>query len=160
MFAEQYTQPSAENNYCGEHAELLLSSFYRLTNKQLIDPSLSQVERYRLLNEAPFCVVSHDTAEVPVFNYGNKIALHMFELSWPEFTQLESRKSAEPSVQSERERLLNRVAEYGFIDDYKGVRISSTGQRFFVEKAIVWNLVDGLGVFRGQAAVLYEWTVL
>ena len=32
-----------------------------------------------------------------------------------------------------------------FIDDYTGVRISASGRRFRIDKAVVWNLVDQEG---------------
>jgi hypothetical protein len=152
--------PCSENNYVGQHAELILSSFFRVTGKNLVDPELSDNDRYRNLYEAGFCVVSHNTDSDPVFNYGNKTALELFEMDWDDFTKLPSRQSAEQQVREERERLLSQVAEKGFIDDYKGVRISSTGKRFLVENAIVWNLIDEKGDYRGQAAVLYEWSEL
>ena len=152
--------PSAENNYLSQHAELILSSFSRITGKNLIDTELSDDERYRLLFEAKFCVVSHGTEADPVFNYGNKAALELFEMQWEAFTNLPSRLSAEPQIREERERLLSQVEEKGFIDDYKGVRISASGKRFLVENAVVWNLIDNDGNHCGQAAVLFEWSQL
>jgi hypothetical protein len=153
-------EPCPENDFLGNHAELILSSLFRLTGRNLVDPGLMDKERYRQLFEAPFCVVSHNTDEDPVFNYANKTALKRFEMSWGEFTRMPSRLSAEQAVRADRERLLARVTQFGFIDDYKGVRVSSSGKRFLVEDSIVWNLTDGSGVYRGQAAVLYKWSEL
>ncbi len=151
-------EPSAANNYLGDHAELILSSLLRMTGRIMVDPELSGMERYRALFEAPFCVLSHNTDADPVFNYGNQAALDLFEMTWSDFTKLPSRLSAEQQVREERERLLERVAQFGFIDDYKGVRVSSSGKRFLVEDAIVWNLIDEAGTHHGQAAVLFKWT--
>jgi pimeloyl-ACP methyl ester carboxylesterase len=156
----QENQPCKENDYFGSHAKLILSSFLRATGKNLIDNKLPEKERFRLLFEAPFCVVSHNTEDDPVFNYGNKTALELFEMNWEDFTNLPSRHSAEPQVREEREKLLARVTQNGFIDDYQGVRISSSGRRFMVEDSIVWNMIDESGVYRGQAAVLYKWSWL
>ena len=153
-------EPSPENDYLGEHAELVLSSLFRMTGRHLVDPEQDAKERYRLLFEAPFCVVSHNTEADPVFNYGNKTALKLFEMSWQDFTALPSRFSAEQQNREERQRLLARVTEHGFIEDYRGVRISSSGRRFLVEDSIVWNMVDENGAYRGQAAVLYKWSEL
>jgi hypothetical protein len=151
-------EPCADNNYLGEHAELILSSFFRMTGRNLIDPELSDKDRYRLLFEAPFCVVSHNTEVDPVFNYGNKVALKLFEMQWDDFTNLPSRLSAERRTREAREALLERVAQHGFIEDYKGERVSSSGKRFFVEDAVVWNLMDENGVYCGQAAALFKWS--
>jgi hypothetical protein len=117
--------PCAENDYLGHHAELILSSFSRIVGKHLVDPDLPDNDRYCALFEAEFCVVSHSTEDDPVFNYGNKSALELFESKWQDFTRLPSRHSAEPQIRAERDRLLDSVAKNGFIDDYKGVRVSA-----------------------------------
>lgn len=155
---QQISEPCPDNDYLGEHAELILSSLFRMTGRNLVDPELSDKDRYRLLFEAPFCVVSHNIEADPIFNYGNKVALELFELKWDAFTRLPSRLSAEQQIREEREKLLARVSEYGFIEDYKGVRVSSSGKRFLIEDSIVWNMMDENGAYRGQAAVLYKWS--
>ena len=114
----------------------------------------------RALNEAPFGIVSHGTENDPVFNYANRTALSLFEMNWETFTQLPSHKSAEPVNREERQRLLDQVSKKGYIDHYQGVRISSTGKRFRIEDAIVWNLIDSMGVYRGQAALFRRWLML
>lgn len=157
---KETSKPGPENDYLREHAEMILSSLFRMTGRDLVDPAVSDKDRYRLLFEAPFGVVSHNTDTDPVFNYGNKVALELFEMKWIDFINLPSRLSAEQQNREERQQLLARVTEYGFIEDYKGVRISSSGKRFLVEDAIVWNMVDESGTYRGQAAVLYRWSRL
>lgn len=136
-----------------DQVRLIISSFSRLLGRDLIDPN-------QTLFNAPFAVLSHGTESDPVFNYGNQTALDLFEVEWDDFVKLPSRFSAEEQNRDERERLLARVTEFGYIDDYRGVRISSTGKRFLVEDAIVWNMIDEQGVYRGQAAVLYKWSTL
>lgn len=152
-------EPCSGNHYQAKHADLMLSSFLRLTGKPLLDPTLTDNARFQALYHAPFAVVSHNTDSDPIFNYGNKTAQALFEMNWQDFTKLPSRFSAEPQIQSERDRLLARVTQYGFIDNYQGVRISATGKRFFVSNAIVWNLLDERNVYGGQAAVLYQWSI-
>ena len=56
--------------------------------------------------------------------------------------------------------MLAQAAARGFIDDYRGVRISAKGRRFLVRQALVWNVVDEAGRRRGQAATFSEWTHL
>lgn len=154
--------PRLENNYSGRQAELILSSFESVVGKKMIDIGVndSELDHYRALYEAPFCVLSHGTEKDPIFNYGNRLALKLFEFDWDGFTALPSRFSAESQVQEERERLLKKVTENGFIDDYQGVRVSSSGKRFLVQNAVVWNLFDKNDVYQGQAAILYKWTEL
>ena len=149
--------PCEENNFLGHHAQLLISSYYHLLGAQLISVDGPRKNPFRALYEAPFAVVSHGTESDPVFNYANRSALRLFEMSWEDFTRLPSRKSAEPVNRAERQSLLDRVSRHGFIDNYRGVRISSSGKRFRIENAIVWNLVDDRGIHRGQAACFHRW---
>ena len=153
-------EPARENGFLCEHAELLISSYRRLTGKDLVIPQRYPEDAYRALYEAPYGVVSHDTSEDPIFNYANRTAQRVFAMDWQAFTRLPSRKSAEPVNRAERGRILARVTKEGFIDDYRGVRISAAGTRFRIENATVWNVVDDKGKYRGQAAVFYTWTEL
>ncbi|HRF30778.1 MAG TPA: MEKHLA domain-containing protein, partial [Azonexus sp.] len=110
--------------------------------------------------QAPRVIVAHGTEADPVFFYGNRLALHTFDMDFASFTRLPSRYSAEPLARKERARLLERVSRDGFIDDYAGVRISASGKRFRIERAVVWNLVDRAGGHHGQAATFSHWQPL
>jgi len=135
------------------HLELLMRSYARLLGKPL-------AESPQAIVDASFVVVSHGTEDDPIFNFGNQAALNLFELEFETFTQLPSRKSAESLERAARQRLLDRVTRFGFIDDYEGIRISSTGKRFLVRNAVVWNVNDDDGNYCGQAATFSEWTFL
>lgn len=143
-----------------EHGQLLLDSFARLLGRELIPRDGSAAEQAERLFQAPFVVVSHGTEADPVLNYGNVAALALWEMTWDELTRTPSRLTAEPVHRDERARLLARTREHGFVDDYSGIRISKTGQRFRIEQAIVWNLTDKVGGHRGQAATFNRWTDL
>lgn len=149
-------KPSRENNFKAEQAERLLSSFERLTGKFLIPEDTPSDERAKALYDAEYPVLSHNSNEDPLLNYSNAKGMEQFEISWEELAILPSRYTAEPQTQEERNRLLKAVTENGFIDDYQGVRISAKGNRFMVEDAIVWNVIDEDGVYWGQGAILYK----
>ena len=70
---------------------------------------------------------------------------------------LPSRVSAEPVHQAEREQLLATVARQGYIDNYRGVRVTKRGRRFLIEQATVWNLLDENAGHCGQAAMFSDW---
>ena len=89
--------------------------------------------------------------------YGNAKALALWEMSLATLTSSPSRLTAEPVAREERQRLLDTVKAKGFIDDYRGVRISSTGKRLEILQAVVWEVYDAQGVRRGQAATFSEW---
>ena len=134
---------------------LLVSSYRRLTGRCLIDAH--DPDPWQACWTAPRVIVAHGTQADPVFFYGNQRALACFELDFASFTRLPSRYSAEPLLREERDALLARVHQRGFIDDYAGVRISASGRRFRIEQAVVWDLLDEQGERHGQAATFERW---
>ena len=86
-------------------------------------------------------------------------ALDLFEMTWDNFIKLLSRYSAEIDSQEERDRILQRVSEDGYIDDYAGVRISGKGRRFQITNVVVWNVFDE-DRYCGQAALIRDWVFL
>lgn len=155
-----FPAPDEGNGFLADHASLLTASYRHWTGRDLVDPGLSSVAQARALYQAPFVAASHGTEADPVFNYGNRAALALFEATWETFTALPSRLSAEPVARAERERLLARVHAHGFIDDYSGVRISTRGRRFRIARATVWNVIDAAGAPRGQAVMFCDWEYL
>lgn len=160
MAASARPAPSADNDFLVEHALRLIESYRRATGREMVDSGGTSAEQARALFEAPYVVASHGTEADPVFNYGNRSALVLFEMTWEQFTAMPSRLSAEPVAQEERARLLARVASAGFIDDYQGVRIARSGRRFMIQRATVWNVVNGEGTPCGQAVTFREWRYL
>lgn len=140
--------------------ELICDSYFQLLRVHLIEPSLRGEALVRAIWEAPFVVVSHDTQSDPKFNFGNQSALELWEMDQKEFVGLKSRYSAEEEHREERARLLQQVSERGFFADYRGVRLSKSGRRFRIERALVFNLTDARGAPQGQAATFREWTYL
>jgi hypothetical protein len=140
-----------------DHVALLCSSFEKLIGKELVPSNLSTVEAAHFLFDAPFAVISHNSDADPLFNYANRKAMQLFEMVWPEMIGLPSRMSVEPANRDERARLLQRVTDRGYIDNYSGIRISSSGRRFKISDATVWNLTNEQGEYAGQAAMFDRW---
>lgn len=140
------------------HAECLLRSFRHFTGNPLLSNPLGGPELARALFEAPFALVSHGTEPDPILNYGNATALALWEMPWETFTRTPSRLTAEAPLREERARLLAQVTANGFIDDYSGIRISASGTRFRIHRAVVWNLLNLTGQPCGQAACFSNWT--
>lgn len=152
-----FPEPDEGNGYLGGHVTALLRSYRALTGKHLILPTDDQA---RLAYEAPFVLLSHDGAGDPLLTYGNLAAQKLFAMDWRKLVGTPSRETAEAPERAEREELLRRVAENGFIDDYSGVRIAADGRRFTIRNASVWNVSDAQGSRIGQAAVFAEWEPL
>jgi len=138
----------------------LLDSFHHWTGRELIGRSGSMEDRAHALFEAPFVVVSHGTDPDPILNYGNQAALDLWEMGWEQFTQTPSRHTAQPLNQEERAAMLRIAGQQGYFEGYRGVRIASTGRRFLVEDATVWNVLDPSGRCIGQAATFGHWSFL
>ncbi|MBK9161596.1 MAG: MEKHLA domain-containing protein [Nitrosomonadales bacterium] len=133
---------------------LIAESYRRLTGQPLLEVVPQEDVALRAaMWEAPFAIVAHGTEDDPVFFYGNRLALQLFEMGFEEFSKLPSRLSAEPLAQEAREELLEQVTRQGFVAGYSGVRIAKSGRRFAISDCTVWNLTDEAGVRHGQAAV-------
>lgn len=133
---------------------LIVESYQRLTGKPLIPAVPSDTDELRsALWEAPRAIVAHGTEADPIFFYGNRLALQLFEMSEVEFARLPSRLSAEPMAQEARVKLLEKVTQQGYVDNYSGMRIAKSGRRFMITDTTVWNLLDETGIYHGQAAV-------
>jgi hypothetical protein len=143
-------------------SELLLDSYERLLGRSLLPYEGTALERGQRLYEVPFVVVSHGTEANPIFNYGNRTALDLWGLTWEELVCFPSRATVgEDNLSAEeREAMLLQVREQGYIENYRGIRVSKTGRRFSIETAIVWNVLDRSGIYRGQAATFANWTFL
>jgi len=136
---------------------LLCRSYRHWTGLRLIDADPASPEAVEELWSAPFAVVSHDTQDDPVFNYANRQALILFGMRQEEMLGLPSRFSAESVTREERAGLLDRVSRQGYVDDYSGIRIAKGGLRFIIRNAVVWNVMDEQGGYKGQAALIRDW---
>ena len=136
--------PAASNLWHHEWLRLLDSSLRKCSGTAILPaPDASPAQCSTVASSDDLVVVSHDGAEDPVFNYASKAALDLWEMDWETFTSTPSRFSAEPDEREARAELLRRVTEDGYVDDYCGVRISSSGKRFEVRDAYVWNVYQG-----------------
>jgi hypothetical protein len=143
-----------------DFTQILLDSYEHWLHKPLIDRTGSPADQSRRAFEAPFVTVAHNTEADPILCYANRVALNLWQMDLATLTRTPSRLTAEPVHRDERARLLDRTTRHGYVDDYCGIRISSTGQRFEIHQAIVWNLIDPTGRPAGQAATFAHWTFL
>ncbi len=152
-------KPSENNGYYDDHLFIVLESYYQLTGRQ-IDCNDRQGGFAKAVFNAPFALISHGIEAEPLFNYANKTAMQLFNMTWDEITALASKYSAEHPNREQRSQLLHDVKQNGYIENYSGIRIAKGGQRFYIEKATVWNLTDADGAYYGQAAMFNHWHFL
>jgi hypothetical protein len=112
MFQSLSSEPKFpwKNSQVIQHSQRLLKSFQHWTGRSLLNRSTLNLSENLLaerlerlaqdLFEAPFVVVSHGMESDPIFNYGNRQALDLWELDWQSFTQMPSRQSAAPASNS------------------------------------------------------------
>ena len=149
-----------QHHDCIAHTQIMLKSYRRFVGRELIERTGDTEEEAQIVFEAPFVVVSHGTQDDPILNYGNRTALTLWEMDISTLTATPSRLTAEPMHRDERAQLMYRATRDGFVDDYRGIRISSSGKRFLIEQAIIWNLVNPDGHRVGQAATFSNWKPL
>ncbi|NET24441.1 MEKHLA domain-containing protein [Okeania sp. SIO1I7] len=139
------------------HTQRLLWSYKYWTGKSLLGVDGTPEFIAQALWEAPFIVFSHGMESDPIYNYGNRKALELWEVDWEQLTQMPSRYSAESMEQEERLRILHEVTSNGYVSNVGGVRISRSGKRIQVSDFIIWNLLDENQQQCGQAATFKEW---
>jgi hypothetical protein len=138
----------------------LLESYRHWIGRDLIERHGEPEDEARALFESPLIVVSHGMEADPILNYGNQTALNLWELTWDQLIRTPSRLTAEPVNRAERESMLDEARVRGYIETYRGVRISGSGRRFLVEDALIWNVLDADLQRIGQAATFSHWTWL
>jgi hypothetical protein len=140
-------------------SRIIAASHRRWTGRDLV-PQAPDVDLARVLYELPAVVLAHAPGPDPLFIYANRTAQRLWELDWPGFLALPSRRSAEPESGPERAAMLAQAQRDGHFAGYRGIRIATTGRRFRIEDALLWNLLDEAGAPTGQAATFSAWTML
>ena len=148
--------PDCDLDFLAKQTRLILSSYRHWMGKSLWPENKTDKVLAREVFFAPFVIASAGTETDPILNYGNQKALDLWEMDWDTFTRTPGKQTAEPVERSERAKFLETVKKQGYIQDYRGIRISSTGRRFEIQNATVWNLIDEKGRYAGQAVTFTE----
>jgi len=132
--------------------EFAEQSFNKYTDKLL--PLEKNKDLLSSFDECLLPIASHDTNGF--FNYLNKAALSLFKVTKDQVIGRSTTMTAPKSEQKQRNELLNQVNSHGFIDNYKGIRVTSDGELFQIEDATIWNVVDKNSHKMGQAVIIYK----
>jgi hypothetical protein len=153
--------PGAHNGWHDAFVRRLLAAFTRATGRDLAaetgaDPAMLG----RSVYFGNFALLSHRGDGDATLNYGNAMALKLWECEWREFTAMPSHDTAPPVERSGRDALMAEVSAKGFIDGYSGERVSRSGRRFLIADAVVWRLRDEADTPFGVAAFVPRVTYL
>lgn len=140
--------------------QYLLDSYAYWMGKELVSRNGTPFDQAECLFNSSFVVASHALQDDPVLNYGNRMALDLWEMDWHRFIRTPSRLTAEPVNREERARMLSQAEKQGYISDYRGVRISNTGKRFLIEQATIWAIQKPDGTPLGQGATFSRWRLI
>jgi hypothetical protein len=149
--------PDCDFGFLASQTRLILSSYRHWIGKSLWPEDKPDDILVREIFFAPFVLCSAGTEEDPILNYGNQKALDLWEMDWATLTRTPGRRTAEPMEREERAKFLEIVKKQGYVDNYRGIRISSSGRRFEIRQATVWNLIRKDGRYAGQAATFNDW---
>lgn len=138
-------------------SQIILNSYKRLLKKELIDRNNDLLIDAKNLYFADFVVLSHNKEPDPIYNYGNEKALKLWEMDWQQLIKTPSRNTTEPISREERDALLREANLKGYITNYGGIRVSSTGKKYLIKDITLWNLTDEKGEYCGQAATFSHW---
>jgi hypothetical protein len=148
------------DNATTRHTGYLLRSFQRVVGQTLLPPLGDAIRDAQQLFAAPFVVLSHGVEGDPILNYGNAVALQLWEMTATQFCATPSRLTADPTLREDRQHVLDTVARQGYITGYAGIRVSASGRRFLIENVVLWNVSDDDGNPLGQAASFDRWSFL
>lgn len=140
--------------------QIILNSYQKLLGKDLIDRQVSEEEQAKNLFFSSFAVLSHGTQSDPIYNYGNQIALQLWERDWDELMKMPSCLSVEVILREDRQKILEATQKQGFIENFQGIRLSKTGKRYKINDITLWNLIDEHDCYCGQAATFSQWELL
>lgn len=151
--ASETAPPQPPAPYDVAFVEALLAAYAYAMSESLVPRHVKATDAaVWLYGEAEIAVVAHDTQADPCFVYANCAAQRCFERPWGELVGMPSRFSAEAPERAERAATLEQVARYGFIRDYRGLRVAGSGRRFWIEGGVIWNVRNAEGTLWGQAA--------
>jgi len=144
---------SASAPYDVDFVQALLAAYASALSESLVPPHVAAADAPRwLYAEAELAVVAHDTHADPCFVYANLAAQRCFERPWAELVGMPSRLSAEAPERAARAAMLEQVTRHGFMRDYRGLRVSGSGRRFWIEGGVIWNVRRADATLWGQAA--------
>jgi len=151
------------------HVSILDSSLRKLTGQGVIERmnltsdslSINDIMESkdliydRICSNKRYVLISHDTNDDPIYNFGNKAALKAFVREWDDLLIFPSRESVVLQSKDEQLRieLMKKVTNDGYAENASGIRVRGDGKFIKLQNAVVWNCYDKDDIYIGQAAL-------
>lgn len=103
-----------------------------------------------------FGILSHGTQEDPIYNYGNRASLELFDQTLENLCQTPSRYSTVESLMDDRDRLIQQINDVGYGIITNGVRTTTKGHLFVIKTIWIWHVYHDEDGRRIGLAALYD----
>lgn len=101
-----------------------------------------------------YCVLSHDNADDPIFNYMNSGAMEQFKWTTDEVYTIPSRMTApEGKVRDERQEFLQEAEASDVMEFTDAIRHDKFGKQFLIQKGLYFSVYNNEGNLVGYAAM-------
>lgn len=102
-----------------------------------------------------FGILSHGTQPDPIYNYGNRASLILFDQTLENLCKTASRYSTVESLMEDREQLIQQINSVGHGTISNAIRTTTKGKLFVMETIWIWHVYHPDGRRIGLAA-LYD----
>lgn len=135
--------------------ELIAYSFLRQTRRPLIQKSDDVVAALWM---APCAVIAQDAGPQASCFFANRCALEVLESDHDSLTDAQGEAARQATF--DLNGLFANADAAGKVRNYSGNLTSSRGNRYRVQQALTWPIIDDAGTTHGRAAMFDLWIAL
>lgn len=137
--------------------ELIAASFFRQARRPLVQKSDDVIAA---LWTAPCAILAQFEVPVSSMHFANRCALDVYETDYLDFSARLRDTPSHGTGGVSANGLFSNHAPAGGITKHSGDLISCRGNRFRVQQALTWLLLDEAGACHGHAAMFDLWIAL
>ena len=137
--------------------ELIASSYFRQARRPLVQKSDDVIAA---LWAAPCAILAHYRVPNTDFHFANRCALDVYESDYIGFSAQFQEALPHKDQRDRQSELFSSAIPTGGMSKYSGNLVSCRGNRFRVQHALTWPLIDEDGEYLGTAAMFDLWFAL
>jgi hypothetical protein len=149
--------PPYQDTTMAPKIELIASSFFRQARRPLVQKSDDVIAA---LWTAPCAILAEYQMSGATAHFANRCALEVYETDYLGFSAQVQSFPAQKDQQPSPNGLFSGIHLNGGIAKYSGDLLSCRGNRFRVQHALTWPLIDEDGACHGYAAMFDLWVAL